>query len=103
TVQGGYPLAYRGGASLDAQRRYIEEPSTQPLNQPRRPYEEPIPSQTRGPLQLPGSVPPTEEMIIGDDEGTGVLDQDGMDQGVSAISPQRDPFAFSSGRTPPRR
>lgn len=103
TVQGGYPMAYRSSNSLDAQRRFIEEPSNQPLNQPRRPYEEPIPSQTRGPLQLPGSVPPTEEMIIGDDEGTGVLDQDGMDQGVPAISPHRDPFAFSSGRSPPRR
>jgi hypothetical protein len=101
SVQGGYPMAYRGGNSLDAQRRFIEEPTTQPLNQPRynRPVEEPIPSQTRGPLQLPGSVPPTEEMIIGDDEGTGVLDQDGMDQGVPAISPRNDPFAYSSGRS----
>ncbi len=98
SVQGGYPLAYRGGNSLDAQRRYIDEPSTQPLNQPRRPYEEPAPSQVRGPLQLPGSVPPTEEMIVGDDEGTGVLDQEGMDQGVPAISPRNDPFAYSSGR-----
>ncbi|KQU54500.1 hypothetical protein ASG72_02370 [Bosea sp. Leaf344] len=102
TVQGGYPLAYRGGSSLDAQRRFIEEPASQPLNQPRRPYEEPMPTPTRGPLQLPGSVPPTEEMIIGDDEGTGVLDQEGMDQGVPAISPQKDPFAYSSGRNPRR-
>ena len=104
TVQGGYPLAYRGGASLDAQRRYIEEPSSEPLNQPRqnRAYAEPAPSVTRGPLQLPGSVPPTEEMIIGDDEGNGVLDQDGMDQSAPAISPRNDPFAYGAGRTPRR-
>ena len=62
----------------------------------------PLPSEQRGPLMLPGSMPPTEEMIVGDDDGTGVLDQEGYDQAQPAITPQSDPFAYSSGRTPRR-
>jgi hypothetical protein len=98
TVQGGYPVAnYRQPQSLDSQRRFLEEPSRAPLNPPR--YQpQPLPNEARGPLALPGSVPPTEEAIIGDDEGTGVLDQDGYDQSQPAISPERDPFAYSGGR-----
>ena len=109
-VAGGYPIATnRAGQGLDAQARFLEEYDRTPLNPPRynRPpggYGQPLPSEQRGPLMLPGSVPPTEEMILGDDEGTGVLDQDGYDQAQPAITPQRDPFAFSSGKTqPPRR
>lgn len=98
-VQGGYPIASRGQPqSLEAQRRFIEEPSRGSLNPPR--YQpEPLPGEARGPLALPGSVPPTEEAIIGDDEGNGVLDQDGYDQAQPAISAERDPFAYSSGRS----
>jgi hypothetical protein len=112
-VQNGYPVASYGhvqgqnvqslnGQSLDAQRRYIDEPSRTPLNPPR--YQpQPLPSDARGPLALPGSVPPTEEVIVGDEDGTGVLDQEGYDQAQPAITPQRDPFAYSSGKVPPRR
>ena len=64
-----------------------------------RVWREPLPSEARGPLQLPGSTPPTEEMILGDDEGNGVLDMEGFDQAQPAeITPQNDPFAYSSGR-----
>ena len=100
-MQRGYPVVNnRTGQSLDQQRRYIEEPSTEPLNPPRANYTpRPLPSEHRGPLMLPGSVPPTEEMIVGDDDGTGVLDQEGYDQAQPAITPQSDPFAYSSGRT----
>ncbi|MDR6873861.1 hypothetical protein J2Y55_004890 [Bosea sp. BE125] len=99
SVQSGYPVATnRSGQGLDAQRRFIEEPASEPLNQSRyRP--QPLPSEQRGPLTLPGSVPPTEEVIVGDDEGTGVLDQEGMEQAKPVITPQNDPFAYSSGRT----
>jgi len=102
-MQGGYPVVNnRAGQNLDAQRRYIEEPGTEPLNPPRSQANfsaRPLPSEQRGPLMLPGSVPPTEEMILGDDEGTGVLDQEGYDQAQPAITPQQDPFAYSSGKT----
>lgn len=107
-VSGGYPVANHAGQGLESQRRFLEEYDNKPLNQPRynRPGQtqyEPPPSEQRGPLMLPGSVPPTEEMILGDDEGTGVLDQEGYDQAQPAITPQRDPFAYSSGRTTTRR
>lgn len=104
SVEGGYPVAnQRQPQSLETQRRFIEEPSRGSLNPPASYRPEPLPSEARGPLTLPGSVPPTEEAIIGDDEGTGVLDQEGHDQAEPAISPERDPFAYSSGRTPQRR
>jgi hypothetical protein len=41
-------------------------------------------------------------MIIGDDDGTGVLDMEGFDQAQPAITPERDPFAYSAGRATPR-
>jgi hypothetical protein len=53
----------------------------------------PLPSERRGPLQLPGSVPPTEETIIGDDE-QGVMD--GPEEPL--ITPQNDPFAYKPKR-----
>jgi hypothetical protein len=103
---GGYPVANHQGQGLDAQRRFLEEYDNRPLNPPR--YNRPgdvqnLPGEQRGPLTLPGSVPPTEEVVIGDDEGTGVIDQEGYDQAQPLITPQRDPFAYSSGRTTPRR
>ncbi|PTM39335.1 extensin family protein [Bosea sp. 124] len=107
---GAYPVAAHGGQGLESQRRFLEEYDNKPLNPPRasRPaggsYQpQALPSEQRGPLMLPGSVPPTEEMILGDDEGTGVMDQEGYDQAQPAISPDRDPFAYSAGRAPPRR
>lgn len=117
-VQGGYPVASHagqgvggqglGGQGLESQRRFLEEYDNRPLNPPRSNragsvQPESLPSEQRGPLMLPGSVPPTEEMILGDDEGTGVLDQEGYDQAQPAITPQRDPFAYGAGRTTPRR
>ncbi|WP_054144697.1 extensin family protein [Bosea sp. AAP35] len=108
-VSGAYPVATTGRQApgvqgLESQRRFLEEYDNKPLNQPRynQPGQaryQPLPSEQRGPLMLPGAVPPTEEMIVGDDEGTGVLDQEGYDQAQPAITPQRDPFAYSSGRT----
>lgn len=103
-VQGSYPIVNNRtqGQSLDAQRRYIDEPGTEPLNPPRRQSgfsARPLPSEQRGPLTLPGSVPPTEEMIVGDDDGTGVVDQEGYDQAQPAITPQHDPFAYGPGKT----
>lgn len=109
-VQGGYPVATsRAGQGLDSQARFLEEYDRTPLNAPRynRPGSgqyQPLPSEQRGPLQLPGSTPPTEEMVLGDDEGTGVMDMEGFDQAQPAqITPEKDPFAFSSGRSPQRR
>jgi Extensin-like protein C-terminus len=55
----------------------------------------PLPSAQRGPLVLPGSVPPTEEVIVGDDE-QGVLD--GPEEGQPLITPQNDPFAYKPKR-----
>lgn len=55
----------------------------------------PLPSEQRGPLVLPGSVPPTEETIIGDDE-QGVID--GQEDGQPLITPQNDPFAYRPKR-----
>lgn len=92
-VNGGYPVAHqRAPQSLDAQRRYIDEaPRTQQMT-PRYQPEAP-PSEARGPLMLPGSVPPTEELVVGDDEGNGVVDVPGQEQ-AEAITPQNDPFAY---------
>jgi hypothetical protein len=100
-MPGGYPVAsHRAGQGLEAQARFLEEYDRTPLNPPRRGRPEPLPSERRGPLALPGSVPPTEEMILGDDEGTGVLDMEGYDQAQPAeITPQKDPFAFNPART----
>jgi len=104
-VQGGYPVAaYSQNQSLEAQRRYLEHPAMrQPApGQPYRP--EPLPSENAGPLALPGAVSPTEEgVILGDEGGTGVVDEEGYDQARPSITPQRDPFAYSSGPAPPRR
>ncbi len=106
-VQGGYPVAaysQNQSQSLEARRRYLEHPAMrQPAyGQPYRP--EPLPSENAGPLALPGAVSPTEEgVILGDEGGTGVVDEEGYDQARPMITPQRDPFAYSSGRTPPRR
>lgn len=107
---GAYPVANHAGQGLESQRRFLEEYDNRPLNPPRAnrsaggQYQpQSLPSEQRGPLMLPGSVPPTEEMIVGDDEGTGVLDQEGYDQAQPAITPQRDPFAYRAGGTPPRR
>jgi hypothetical protein len=105
SVQGGYPVAsYAQGQGLDAQRRYLEQPGyRQPQGAP-RPYQpQPLPSETAGPLALQGAVAPTEEDILGDEGGTGVVDIEGSEQAEPMITPQHDPFAYSSGRAPPRR
>jgi hypothetical protein len=101
SVRGGYPVASYGqgqAQGLDAQRRYLDQQNTQ------RPYQpQPLPSEARGPLALPGAVPPTEEDILGDEGGTGVVDLEGEEQAQPLITPRHDPFAYSSGRVPPRR
>ncbi len=94
---GGYPVATRGSSGFESQQRFLEEYDRAPLNAPRYNRPQPLPSEQRGPLLLPGSEPLNEEIILGDDEGTGVLDQEGQDQAQPAITPQNDPFAFSSG------
>ncbi|MGX1788094.1 extensin family protein [Bosea sp. NPDC055332] len=90
-VDGGYSVAHRAGqGGLENQRRYLEEApqQTSPRYQP-----QPMPSDMRGPLQLPGSVPPTEELIVGDEEGNGILD--GAQPGEEPpINPRNDPFAY---------
>lgn len=107
-VQGGYPVASYAqgqGQGLDAQRRYLEQPGYRPPQQgAQRAYQpQPLPSEAGGPLSLQGAVAPTEEDILGDEGGTGVVDQEGYDQAQPQINPQHDPFAYSSGRAPPRR
>lgn len=102
--QGAYPVAAnRAAGTLDLQRRYIEEPGQPLLNAPRynRPAEM-APSVQHGPLRLPGATPPTEEVILGDDDGTGVIDIDGQEQ-AEFVTPQNDPFAYSGSPTRPRR
>jgi hypothetical protein len=87
-LDGGYPVAHqRGQSGLDAQRRYLEEQPQTPHYQP-----QPTPSEMRGPLMLPGSVPPTEELIVGDDEGNGIIDESAQNE--PPITPRNDPFAF---------
>jgi hypothetical protein len=90
-VDGGYSVAHRSGQSgLDGQRRYLEEaPQASPRYQP-----QPAPSEMRGPLQLPGSVPPTEELIVGDDEGNGIIDEAQPADSEPPINPRNDPFAY---------
>ena len=94
---GGYPVAnygQKGGGGLEAQRRYLEE---NPAPNPRGSYQpQALPSEMRGPLALPGSVPPTEETIVGDEEG-GVVDQRGYEE-AQPITPGNDPFAVGGGR-----
>ncbi|MCV9937798.1 extensin family protein [Boseaceae bacterium BT-24-1] len=93
-VDGGYSVAHRSGqGGLEAQRRYIEEGPQQasPRYQP-----QPAPSEMRGPLQLPGATPPTEELIVGDDEGNGILD--GAGENEPPINPRNDPFAYRPGQ-----
>jgi hypothetical protein len=51
-----------------------------------------------GPLMLPGSVPPTEEVILGDEEGNGVLDEMQQGEGETGITPRNDPFAYRPGQ-----
>ncbi len=67
-----------------------------PQPQPYRP--EPTPSEARGPLMLPGSVPPTEELILGDDEGNGVIDETQQGESEAPIDPRNDPFAYRPGQ-----
>lgn len=91
-VYSGYPVANnRGEQSLDAQRRHLDRqpPQASPRYQPDTP-----PSVARGPLTLPGSVPPTEELIVGDDDGNGVVDMQGEEQAQPEISADNDPFAY---------
>lgn len=93
-VDGGYSVAHRSGqGGLDGQRRYIEEGPQQasPRYQP-----QPAPSEMRGPLQLPGATPPTEELIVGDDEGNGIIDEAGENE--PPINPRNDPFAYRPGQ-----
>jgi hypothetical protein len=89
---GGYPVANYGhpGGGLEAQRRYLEEHRAAG---PRGGYgPQPLSGEMRGPLALPGSVPPTEETMIGDEEG-GVVDQRGSEE-AQPITPGNDPFAY---------
>lgn len=96
SVNGGYSVAHgQGQGGLEAQRRYIEERP----QQPRSPYQPPpTPSQMGGPLMLPGSMPPTEEVILGDEEGNGVLDEMQQGEGETGITPRNDPFAYRPGQ-----
>jgi hypothetical protein len=57
-----------------------------------------LPSEARGPLTLPGAVEPSEEVVLGDGGGSGVVDQQGSEE-AQPITPEHDPFAYSSGRT----
>jgi len=103
-VQNGYPVASypRGQAQgLDAQQRFLEQYDARQRQGRFQP--QPLPRENRGPLTLPGAVPPTEEAVLGDEGGTGVVDMEGEDQAQPMITPQHDPFAYSSGRVPPRR
>lgn len=95
-VSGGYSVAHRAGqGGLDGQRRYIEEGPQQatPRYQP-----QPAPSEMRGPLQLPGATPPTEELIVGDDEGNGIIDGAQPGEPEPPINPRNDPFAYRPGQ-----
>ncbi|MBN9453810.1 MAG: extensin family protein [Bosea sp.] len=103
-VQGGYPVAsYAQGQSggLDAQQRFLEQYDAR---QQRGRYQpQPLPSESRGPLALPGAVEPSEEeATLGDGGGSGVMDQQGSEEALP-INARNDPFAYSSGRVPPRR
>lgn len=69
----------------------------------------PLPSEQRGPLQLPGAVPPREEIIVGDEEQgvpdgqeaedvtTGRIGNPALPAGQARaplITPENDPFAY---------
>lgn len=98
TVSGGYPVAHQNvQGGLEAQRRYIEQAPPRAQQMTPRYQPQALPSEARGPLMLPGSVPPTEELIVGDDEGNGILDMPGSEQGQE-ITPQNDPFAYGGNQ-----
>lgn len=103
-VQGGYPVASyaRGQAQgLDAQQRFLEQYDARQRQGHFQP--QPLPSENRGPLTLPGAVEPSEEeTTFGDAGGSGVMDQQDSEEALP-INPRNDPFAYSSGRVPPRR
>ncbi len=103
-VQGGYPVASyaRGQAQgLDAQRRFLEQYDARQRQGHFQP--QPLPSENRGPLTLPGAVEPSEEeAAFGDGGGSGVMDQQDSEEALP-INPRNDPFAYSSARVPPRR
>ncbi|WP_181832610.1 extensin family protein [Bosea caraganae] len=93
SVNGGYPVAHQSvPGGLEGQRRYIEEAPQRPQQMTPRYQPEALPSEARGPLMLPGSVPPTEDLVVGDVEGNGIIDVPGQEQGEE-ITPQNDPFA----------
>ena len=110
SVQGGYPVANNGRGqdhSLDAQMRFLQDYDArqrQGQSQGRPRFQpQPLPSEQRGPLALPGAVEPSEEeAVLGDGGGSGVVDQQGSDE-AQPISPDHDPFAYSSGRVTKRR
>lgn len=103
-VQSGYPVANNGRGqdnSLDAQQRFLEQYDAR--HQQGRYQPQPLPSERRGPLSLPGAVEPSEEeTAFGDGGSSGFVDQQGSEEALP-ISPERDPFAYSSARVPPRR
>lgn len=103
-VQSGYPVATTGrpqSNSLDAQQRFLEQYDARQGRQRFQPR--PLPSEQRGPLALPGAVEPSEEeAVLGDGGGSGVVDQQGSDE-AQPITPDHDPFAYSSGRVTKRR
>ncbi|MGY6250542.1 extensin family protein [Bosea thiooxidans] len=103
-VQGSYPVATTGrpqSNSLDAQQRFLEQYDARQGRQRFQP--QPLPSEQRGPLALPGAVEPSEEeAVLGDGGGSGVVDQQGSDE-AQPITPDHDPFAYSSGRVTKRR
>jgi hypothetical protein len=79
-----------GSVGNGPQGSQISSPAVPRYNAP-----PPLPSEQRGPLTLPGSVPPTEETIVGDDE-QGVMD--GQEEGQPLITPKNDPFAYKPKR-----
>jgi hypothetical protein len=102
TVQGGYPVANNGRGqdhSFDAQMRFLQEYDARQRQARPRFQPQTLPSEQRGPLTLPGAVEPTEEeVVLGDGGGSGVVDQQGSEE-AQPITPEHDPFAYSSGRT----
>jgi len=103
-LQGGYPVANNGRGqdhSLEAQQRFLEQYDARQQQGHYQP--QPLPSERRGPLTLPGAVEPSEEeAAFGDGGGSGVMDQQGSEEALP-INPRNDPFAYSSARVPPRR
>ncbi|WP_131858113.1 extensin family protein [Bosea sp. BK604] len=100
---GGYPIAHQDAPqNLDTQRRYLQQAPQRTQQMTPRYQPEALPSEARGPLMLPGSVPPTEELIVGDDDGNGVVDVPGQEQ-AEEITPQSDPFAYGANQRGPSR